>query len=100
MHSGLVRRIAAVEQEFPDGVPADFVAALSVHLLPERWMLSVNVRPGTEVSVRQLAERWAVREVMRLASDPAATSEWEEEVLPEGILMMRKYATVDYLCNS
>ena len=79
-----MRRITAVEQEFPDGIPADLVAALSLYLLPERWMLSVNVRPGTEVAVRQLAERWGVREVMRLASDPAATSEWEEQVLPEG----------------
>ena len=100
MHIGaMARRITAVERDFPDGVPVEFIAAVSVRLLGADWMVSVDVRPGTDLSVRKLAEIWAVREVMRLAGDEAATSEWEDRVLPEGAFMMCKYASADYLLD-
>ena len=95
--AGVMERFEAVEEEFPEGVPKHCIAVLSVRVLEDGWMVNLNVRPGTDATVKKLAKKWAAREVMRLASDPSAGPEWEEHVLPEGILMMQKYGGVEHL---
>lgn len=92
-----MQHFEAIEDTFPDDVPDCHVALISLRPLDEEWVVRLTVRPGTDSTVQRSAEAWTAREVMRLALDPAATSEWDESVLPEGVLLMQKYASVEHL---
>ena len=88
-------RIEAVEQPFPDGVPKRFVGVLTIRFTAEgHQIVNLNVRPDGDAVVRPLVEDWAAMELVRLATDPDGSGDWEEHILPDGVLVMQKYASV------
>ena len=89
--------IKAFDEAFPEAVDAQFVAVLSLRLVGGEWIANLDVRPGTEADVRHRAEQWAAREVERLGSGGTAPFDWEQHVLPEGVLMLQKYASLEHL---
>ena len=99
-HSGVMEGIKAFDEEFPDEVAAQFVAVVSLRLVSGEWIANLDVRPGTDEELRHRAEHWAAREVEHLGSGETPSSEWEQRVLPEGVLMMQKYGSTKDLQQS
>ena len=90
----------AVEARFPRGLPERFVAALSVRVVGGGWLVRLNVRPGMDRAVRHLAEEWALREVLQFRADGKGSSQGQEHVDSERLLVMREYATLEDLPDS
>lgn len=92
--------IEAFDEAFPAEVEAQYVAVLSLRLVSGEWIANLDVRPGTEAEVRHRAEQWAAREVEGLGSGGTASFDWDQRVLPEGVLMLQKYGTLENLLQA
>ena len=90
----------AVEKPFPRGMPERYVAALAVRVVRRGWVVRLTVRPGLDRAVRHLAEEWALREVLQLRAGWTDSSQQQEPVASEGLLVMREYATLEDLPES